>query len=30
MLTDQKFIGLANYEALLNDKVFWEVLGNTF
>lgn len=29
MLTDQKFIGLANYQALMNDKVFWEVLGNT-
>jgi multiple sugar transport system permease protein len=29
MLTEQKFIGLANYEALLKDKVFWEVLGNT-
>ena len=29
MLTDQNFIGLANYQALLNDKVFWEVLGNT-
>ena len=30
MLKDQHFIGLANYQALLNDKVFWEVLGNTF
>jgi multiple sugar transport system permease protein len=30
MLTEQNFIGLANYEALLQDKVFWEVLGNTF
>lgn len=29
MLTEQRFIGLANYEALMNDKVFWEVLGNT-
>src|SRR5215207_9280730 len=28
MLTEQKFVGLANYEALWNDKVFWEVLGN--
>lgn len=30
MLKDQHFIGLANYQALLNDKVFWQVLGNTF
>ena len=30
MLKDQHFVGLANYEALLNDKVFWQVLGNTF
>ena len=29
MLKDQEFIGLANYQALWNDKVFWEVLGNT-
>lgn len=29
MLTEQKFIGLANYQALLNDKVFWTVLQNT-
>lgn len=29
MLKDQKFIGLANYQALMNDKIFWEVLGNT-
>ena len=29
MLKDQKFIGMANYQALLNDKIFWEVLGNT-
>ncbi|MBI9050151.1 MAG: sugar ABC transporter permease [Anaerolineaceae bacterium] len=29
MLKEQHFIGLANYEALLKDKVFWEVLGNT-
>lgn len=29
MLTDQNFIGTANYAALLKDKVFWEVLGNT-
>ena len=30
MLKDQKFVAMANYEALLKDKVFWEVLGNTF
>ena len=30
MLKVQNFIGLANYQALLHDKVFWEVLGNTF
>jgi multiple sugar transport system permease protein len=30
MLTEQKWVGLANYEALWNDKVFWQVLGNTF
>jgi multiple sugar transport system permease protein len=30
MLKEQRFVGLANYEALLKDKVFWEVLGNTF
>ena len=31
MLPDakQNFIGLANYEALMKDKVFWEVLRNT-
>jgi len=29
MLTDQKFIGLANYEALMGDKIFWETLNNT-
>lgn len=29
MLKDQNFIGLANYQALINDKIFWEVLGNT-
>ncbi len=23
-------LGLANYQALMNDKIFWEVLGNTF
>ena len=29
MLKDQHFIGLANYQALLNDKVFWQIMGNT-
>jgi multiple sugar transport system permease protein len=29
MLTVQKFIGLANYQTLMNDKVFWEALRNT-
>jgi multiple sugar transport system permease protein len=29
MLKEQKYIGLANYQALLNDKIFWEVLSNT-
>jgi multiple sugar transport system permease protein len=29
MLKDQNYIGLANYQALLNDKVFWLALGNT-
>ncbi|MBE2236717.1 MAG: sugar ABC transporter permease [Caldilineaceae bacterium] len=29
MLKEQNFIGLANYQALMNDKIFWEVLGNT-
>jgi len=30
MLKAQHFVGLANYQALLNDGVFWEVMGNTF
>lgn len=30
MLTEQKWVGTANYVALWNDKVFWQVLGNTF
>lgn len=30
MLTEQRFIGLANYEALMKDKVFWGAMGNTF
>jgi multiple sugar transport system permease protein len=29
MLTEQRFIGLANYEALMKDKVFWEAMRNT-
>lgn len=29
MLKEQHFIGLANYEALLKDQVFWQALGNT-
>jgi multiple sugar transport system permease protein len=30
MLTDQRYLGLANYEGLMNDAVFWQVLRNTF
>ena len=29
MLKEQQFIGLANYEALLKDTIFWQALGNT-
>lgn len=29
MLKDQNFIGIANYEALLKDKIFWQALSNT-
>jgi multiple sugar transport system permease protein len=29
MLKVQHFVGLANYQALLKDTVFWEALGNT-
>ena len=29
MLKEQHFIGLANYEALLKDTIFWQALGNT-
>lgn len=29
MLKEQPFIGLGNYVALWNDRVFWTVLGNT-
>lgn len=30
MLDTQRFIGTANYQALMQDQIFWEVLGNTF
>jgi multiple sugar transport system permease protein len=29
MLKTQNFIPLANYRALVNDKVFWQTMGNT-
>ena len=29
MLKEQRFVAVANYAALLKDKVFWEALGNT-
>lgn len=29
MLKEQPFVGLANYVALMKDKVFWQALGNT-
>lgn len=29
MLKEQHFIGLANYQALMSDKVFWQALRNT-
>jgi len=29
MLKDQNFIGIANYQALMRDRMFWEALGNT-
>jgi len=29
MLEEQPFVGWANYQALLKDKTFWQVLGNT-
>ncbi len=29
MLKEQHFIGLANYQALMSDKVFWQSLRNT-
>lgn len=30
LLTEGKWVGLANYERMLTDKVFWKVFGNTF
>lgn len=30
MLPVQRFVGLANYQALMKDKIFYEVMGNTF
>ena len=30
MLSTQRWLGLANYQALMNDAVFWQVLRNTF
>jgi multiple sugar transport system permease protein len=29
MGTDQKFLGFGNYTALANDKLWWQVVGNT-
>jgi multiple sugar transport system permease protein len=29
MLKEQEFIGLANYQALMNDRIFWESLRHT-
>lgn len=29
MFKEQPFVGLANYAALIKDKVFWQALGNT-
>jgi multiple sugar transport system permease protein len=29
MLKEQRFIGMANYQALMNDKVFWQSLRNS-
>ena len=29
MLTEQEYIGIGNYQALMKDAVFWDVLGNT-
>lgn len=30
MITDPTFIGLENYDKLVNDKLFWQTLKNTF
>ncbi len=30
LLGESSFVGLDNYRALLSDKTFWKVLGNTF
>ncbi len=30
MLSTQRWLGMANYQALMNDQVFWQVLRNTF
>lgn len=30
MLDEQRFVGLDNYKALMNDNIFHEVMGNTF
>src|SRR5215208_2528438 len=29
MLKEQEFIGLANYQALMKDRIFWEALRHT-
>src|SRR5215210_3673691 len=29
MLKEQNFIGLANYQALMKDRIFWEALSHT-
>jgi multiple sugar transport system permease protein len=29
MLKEQRFIGMANYQALMNDRVFWQALRNS-
>src|SRR5215203_5571844 len=29
MLKEQQFIGLANYQALMGDRIFWEALRHT-